>query len=356
MYRLSNEAGYALQMANACLEQAGKEREGACENKQTTTGGMTLSGPCGMYLYAIVFMKQASMMLNKVMEPPQYMILQPTGQNFISQPWAMLRQRALAEKRTAHVFERFLSEVAGQEPANTFVAVNNWSEYLARYFYTHSEAYNVQGLAAFAARLNPVFLMRNVVAGVHSLLNAAVKLKKQQLIDHGKCQSQRSGQTTKDLQTLTGVLNNASDNSNDFREGVCSLIKNIFRVTVTQEQMLRDCTLSDCMHVVGSARTKMHRLNWSIGSYGLFYRRRSREEGNRKVLGQRNTKRFHQFVDQFLAQNASTEGIAKVVQQLHGEVYEEQQQEPTVEQEPMDCDNKSDPDQTLVPNEANVAS
>ncbi|CAH8605591.1 unnamed protein product [Dicrocoelium dendriticum] len=157
------------------------------------------------------------------------------------------------------------------------------------------------------SRVRPVFLYRTVRRCIRSLTRSAYHRRRQELVDTGDTQPEEllyqaltacdsSGTNLQDesasklglSETHTGDMDSSCESRTsdepvstvNFEHGVWEFMRHVFHSDLTRKELFRDTYSSDCMQstdrLTSRVNPRTHKINWSVGSYGIFIRRKHR--------------------------------------------------------------------------------
>uniref|UniRef100_A0A183AH49 Sin3a_C domain-containing protein n=1 Tax=Echinostoma caproni TaxID=27848 RepID=A0A183AH49_9TREM len=196
----------------------------------------------------------------------------------------------------------------------------HWSDYL----YAHllwTSGYMPHNVAR---HIRPVFLYRTVRRCMNALTRAAYRRRQQELVDTGDTQPEELLMKTSQVIAASAIhsADEASDaderqetgsvccskNGNDatnFQQDVWEFMCHVFKSDLTRRELFRDTYSSDCMQSTDRLTSKnnprAHKINWSVGSYGIFVRRKPKPTAQKYPSAQR----WHEFHAKWLAIHAS---------------------------------------------------
>ncbi|KAH8859954.1 Paired amphipathic helix protein Sin3a [Schistosoma japonicum] len=159
-------------------------------------------------------------------------------------------------------------------------SIRHWYDYLT----THLSWTIGYVPHSICSRIRPVFLYRNVRRCVNALTRNALQRRQQLLIDTGDVQPEEvllQGLVSSDDKNPFTANNSKtseqfkSPSTSNFKRDVWEFMIRVFKNDLTHKELFRDTFSSDCMHSterLDSRVSRNHKINWSVGSYGIFIR------------------------------------------------------------------------------------
>lgn len=327
--RLANEAAYrsqALAIISSCHGQSGGSNwtqpipvgpVGSCS--QTNSSNQSVGASNNIpNCYAIVMLSEASTMLIRLISPT----VGSAGYDSSTVPHVCLSSHRPAYPAPSSAPST--SSVAPSGPARHWFGYLNahlvWTiGYVPRDVYSH---------------IRPVFLYRTVRRCVKALTYAAYRRRQQQLVETGDTQpeellysaitsrepselgsfniaskhdEQREKAIGTDTESACSSRNTESASSSSsvtFEHDVWEFMCHVFKSDLTRKELFRDTFSSDCMQstdrLTAKSAPRTHKINWSVGSYGIFIRRKRRHS-----LRGPSPRKWHAFHARWILEHAS---------------------------------------------------
>ncbi|GAA56196.1 paired amphipathic helix protein Sin3a [Clonorchis sinensis] len=298
--RLANEAAYrsqALAVISSCHGQSGGSNwtqpgpvgpVGSCS--QTNNSNQSVSASNNIpNCYAIVMLSEASTMLIRLISPT----VGSAGYDSSTVPHVCLSSHRPAYPAPSSAPSA--SSVAPSGPAR------HWFDYLNAHLvwtigYVPRDVYS---------HIRPVFLYRTVRRCVKALTYAAYRRRQQQLVETGDTQPEEAtGTDTESACSSRNAESASSSSSITFEHDVWEFMCHVFKSDLTRKELFRDTFSSDCMQstdrLTAKSAPRTHKINWSVGSYGIFIRRKRRH-----LLRGPSPRKWHAFHARWILEHAS---------------------------------------------------
>ncbi|TGZ73185.1 hypothetical protein CRM22_001663 [Opisthorchis felineus] len=327
--RLANEAAYrsqALAVISSCHGQSGGSNwtqpssagpVGSCS--QTNNSNQSISASNNIpNCYAIVMLSEASTMLIRLISPTVGSAAYDSST--VPHVCSSTHRPAYPAPSSAPS----ASSVAPSGPAR------HWFDYLNAHLvwtigYVPRDVYS---------HIRPVFLYRTVRRCVKALTYAAYRRRQQQLVETGDTQpeellysaitsrepselgsfniaskhdEQREKATGTDTESACSSRNTESASSSSsitFEHDVWEFMCHVFKSDLTRKELFRDTFSSDCMQstdrLTAKSAPRTHKINWSVGSYGIFIRRKRRHSSRGP-----SPRKWHAFHARWTLEHAS---------------------------------------------------
>ncbi|CAL8109151.1 unnamed protein product [Calicophoron daubneyi] len=341
--RLVNEAAYRVQAIAVCNLFAGQTGGNFSVTGNGGNGMGTGHGngngsngfsPALPNCYALVMLKEASTMLIRLIEPS---IHSDKCDVESAQHVCPVSHQAHWNVHTSQASES-PSKLAADEKRGLGLdkPARHWFDYLAAHL-IWTLGYVPHNIGS---RIRPVFLYRTVRRCVNALTRRAYLRRQQQLVETGDTQpeeilvkaftqpakSETEGVTENTESTQPRIKDNDADekacspesdgsSTVSFEHDVWVFMCHVFKSDLTRKELFRDTFSSDCMQsadrLTSKANPRAHKINWSVGSYGIFIRRK-RSSGSKRPSPQK----WHEFHAQWLEKNSDPKQLLEVSHQL----------------------------------------
>ncbi|CAH8841345.1 unnamed protein product [Trichobilharzia szidati] len=198
-------------------------------------------------------------------------------------------------------------EFLHREKLKSGVSIRHWHDYLTTHL-SWTLGYVPHNICS---RILPVFLYRTVRRCVNALTRTALQRRQQLVIQTGDTQpeeilAQGIASTGEKSTESVGSSENQeqrfkSPSSSNFERDVWEFMIRVFRNDLTHKELFRNTFSSDCMHSterLDSRVTRNHKINWSVGSYGIFVR-----YPRRRTCRSYPVEKWHKFHADWLAKH-----------------------------------------------------
>ncbi|KAF8569084.1 hypothetical protein P879_01231 [Paragonimus westermani] len=331
--RLANEAAYRAQAlsltASFANSSGGSNQSGSntsISGGQTNGGGSTAVTSMNIpNCYAMVMLTEASTLLIRLVLPT----ITPEGcdSEIISHSCPATHQgfhQAATTLDRDHTMSKRI--ICSNAPAR------HWHDYLRAHL-VWTLGYVPQSIINL---VRPVFLYRTVRRCVKALAQRAFRRRQQQLIDTGDTQPEElllksiNPCDRLDGNSQVQMLEEISDSESvcfsknsdnvastvNFEHDVWEFMWHVFKSDLTRKELFRDTFSSDRMEFTDRLTTKAnprnHKINWCVGSYGIFIRRKQR-----KVTTVPSARKWHEFHAHWFSKHAEASCSDGVVPQLY---------------------------------------
>ncbi|XP_018650355.1 putative sin3b [Schistosoma mansoni] len=315
--RLANESAYYSQAMSICSAFAGAN--GSCNvgsssgifpsstsqnNTNVTSNSNTTSWP---NCFLIVVLSESSTMLIRLMKPVHSTKLEGEKSYDSCFPYsshATLNPHSLlVSSEDPGIVDREVH--LHRENLKSNLSIRHWYDYLTTYL-SWTIGYVPHSICS---RIRPVFLYRNVRRCVNALTRDALQRRQQLLVDTGDIQPEEilsQGLVSSGVKNPISANKSETDeqfkspNASNFERDVWEFMIRVFKNNLTHKELFRDTFSSDCMHFterLDSRVTRNHKINWSVGSYGIFIRYRRRTSRNYSPT------KWHKFHSDWLAKH-----------------------------------------------------
>ncbi|KAL7063042.1 hypothetical protein AAHC03_01798 [Spirometra sp. Aus1] len=180
------------------------------------------------------------------------------------------------------------------------------------------------------------YLARNVKRCVNRLTHQAVLRRQQELITTGDPQPEevllrRLSETSETPLQIDEQHETAASSppeaatlnelpgvglKGNLEKDIWELMVGVFRNNLTHTELFRDTFSSDCMqsntNMSVKSASKTYKINWSVGSYGIFVRRKSKNS----TCSSRPSKKFHDFQARWLREHFDPQQMAQISKQF----------------------------------------
>ncbi|CDS40373.1 paired amphipathic helix protein sin3b [Echinococcus multilocularis] len=329
--RLKDEAHYQQAAFSAYLEVAvaSNDDSGGLSNVDNVGSGAQPTFPSRSQVpncYTLVMLRQASKLLIRLHDPT-YVIntcvaaqQNPPEASAYSPPPRIIPPPSPGEEaRAASALKR--AEVGDEHE------IRHWYDYLARYLLIPGCWMAGPVSAALIARVRPVFLYRNVRRCVEQLTRQAVERKKEEAIATVDPQPEEvllnslAHNTSKENEESTTQVDSTSAEQENLEKDTWEVMARVLRNSLSRSEVFRDTYSSDCMQSSktmksgNSAPKATYKINWSVGSYGIFIRTRKNRctQSSTKL---RSVKKFREFQASWLSEHGNKTEIEAITMQL----------------------------------------
>ncbi|TPP64857.1 Paired amphipathic helix protein Sin3a [Fasciola gigantica] len=328
--RMANEANYRIQALSVCSEFAGpsgsnanlsnniivpSHSSGALNGNATSTGLPQTLPNC----YALVMLNEASTMLIRLVIPTTC----PSTCDAAETPPQPCMVHHMPHWPTCITQQSASTDCTGNVGLFHQTPARHWADYMNAHLLwtTGYMPHNI------ARHIRPVFLYRTVRRCMNALTRTAYRRRQQELVDTGDTQPEEllmkasrvivssamnstddgsdAGDTDERHETDSSCFTKNGKNANDFQQDVWEFMCHVFKSDLTRKELFRDTYSSDCMQSTDSLTSKVnpraHKINWSVGSYGIFVRRKQKPA----TLRCPSTKRWREFHTNWLSANKS---------------------------------------------------
>ncbi|VDK87216.1 unnamed protein product [Dibothriocephalus latus] len=221
-------------------------------------------------------------------------------------------------------------------PVDSTAEARHWYDYLAKYLLLPGCWTAGPLSSSVLARIRPVFLYRNVKRCVNRLTQQAVLRRQQELITTGDPQPEemllrRLSETSETPLQIDEQPELAASSSpeaatpshvpgvglkGNLEKDIWELMVGVFRNNLTHTELFRDTYSSDCMqsstNLSVKSASKTYKINWSVGSYGIFVRRK----GKNSSCSSRPSKKFRDFQARWLREHYDPQQMAQITKQF----------------------------------------
>ncbi|KAF5398402.1 Histone deacetylase interacting [Paragonimus heterotremus] len=331
--RLANEAAYraqALSLTASFANSSGSSNQSGSNTSisggQTNGGGSTAVTSMNIpNCYAMVMLTEASTLLIRLVLPSTT----PEGceSGIISHSCPAAHQSFHPVASTLdrdHTLSKRI--ICSNAPAR------HWHDYLTAHL-VWTLGYVPQSIITL---IRPVFLYRTVRRCVKALTQRACRKRQQQLIDTGDTQPEElllksinpcdrldgnsQVQMLEEISDSESVcLSKNSDNiasTVNFEHDVWEFMWHVFKSDLTRKELFRDTFSSDRMEftdrLTAKANPRNHKINWCVGSYGIFIRLKQR-----KVTTAPSAQKWHEFHARWFSKHAEASCSDGVVSHLY---------------------------------------
>ncbi|KAM7541323.1 hypothetical protein Aperf_G00000023147 [Anoplocephala perfoliata] len=318
--RIRSEAKFQYSAFSLCLEQAacaneGGEEEGPIANRAPEERAIP-SPERIPNCFTIVMIRQASKLLIRLNDP-HYMIntyLATPPQSIKSTEYRELDPHIVLppSPNTEVKATRALKRAEGGDTGE----IRSWYDYLARYLLVPGCWTAGPISARLVAEVRPVFLYRNARKCVKELTKQAAERRASEAVESIDPQPEevllRSSEAGEDP---------PQSEQEDLEKDIWEVMKRVLRNSLTRSEIFRDCYSSDCMQSskalksAGSTPKNNSKINWHVGSYGIFIRSKK----NRLPTSDRMSlaaEKFHAFQAEWLSRHGNQEQIEVITAQL----------------------------------------
>ncbi|BHF57887.1 Paired amphipathic helix protein Sin3a [Sparganum proliferum] len=328
--RLKEEARFRHNALAACLgfaiSSSGTDTNGSHFNNEGILDRPTSVPNC----YAMVMLRNASKFLIRLLDPS--VVLNCTSDTHAPRCYSPVHVHPNPAPEEGARATRALQRAINDSSAEA----RHWYDYLARYLLLPG-CWTAGPLSpSVLARIRPVFLYRNVKRCVNRLTHQAVLRRQQELITTGDPQPEevllrRLSETSEtplqiDEQHETAASSPpeaATPNElsgvglkGNLEKDIWELMVGVFRNNLTHTELFRDTFSSDCMqsntNMSVKSASKTYKINWSVGSYGIFVRRKSKNS----TCSNRPSKKFHDFQARWLREHFDPQQMAQISKQF----------------------------------------
>uniref|UniRef100_A0A0X3PJQ5 Histone deacetylase interacting domain-containing protein n=1 Tax=Schistocephalus solidus TaxID=70667 RepID=A0A0X3PJQ5_SCHSO len=326
--RLKEEARFRHNALAACLgfavSSSGTDTNGSHFNSEGILDRPTSVPNC----YAMVMLRNASKFLIRLLDPS--VVLNCTNDSHAPlcySPVHMHPNTAPEEGvRATHALQRAINDSSAE--------ARHWYDYLAKYLLLPG-CWTAGPLSpSVLARIRPVFLYRNVKRCVNRLTHQAVLRRQQELITTGDPQPEeillrRLSETSETPLQIDEQHEPAASSTpeaatpsqvglkGNLEKDIWELMVGVFRNNLTHTELFRDTFSSDCMqsstNLSVKSASKAYKINWSVGSYGIFVRRKSKNP----TCSNRPSKKFRDFQARWLREHFDPQQMAQISKQFN---------------------------------------
>lgn len=332
--RIRSEAKFQYSAFSLCLEQAACANEGGDEEGPPANSApeeRAIPPPESIpNCFTIVMIRQASKLLIRLNDPHYmintYLATPPQSDKSTeyreSDPRIVLPPSPNTEIKATRALKRAEEGDTGE--------IRSWYDYLARYLLIPGCWTAGPISARLVAEVRPVFLYRNARKCVKELTKQAVERRTSEAVVNIDPQPEevllRSSEAGEDP---------SQPEQEDLEKDIWEVMRRVLRNSLTRSEIFRDCYSSDCMQSskalknAGSTPKNNSKINWHVGSYGIFIR--SKKVGyllmlfhlflskNRPPTSDKMSlaaEKFHVFQAEWLSRHGNQEQIEVITAQL----------------------------------------